>query len=194
MTLLRAAHTAIKRADPGAKVVLGAITNVAWRWLGKIYKVHGARRLFDVVAVNAFTTTPPRCIEFLRLVRRAIDRLGDRRKPLLDTEMSWPTRWESPRDASTGTRPRPARRAISPRSCRCSAKHRRALGLQAFYYYTWMDAGDPGAFSDFDFAGLSSLEPNGRCRPSRACAAFKRAALTIEGCRAKGPVATRCLR
>jgi hypothetical protein len=74
------------------------------------------------------------------------------------------------------------------------AAHRQALGLRAFYYYTWMDAGTPGAFSDFDFAGLSSLQPNGTVVDKPGLAAFKRAALKVEGCRAKGAVATRCLK
>jgi len=192
--LLRAAHRAIKRADPRATVVLGAIANAAWRWLDKIYRIHGARRLFDVVAVNAFTSTPSRVLEFLRLVRRAINRLGDRRKPLFYTEMSWPTAvgqsfetfdWDT-------TEAGQARdiAAVVP----MLAKHRKALGLGAYYYYTWMDAGTPGAFSDFDFAGLTTEQPGGTVVDKPGLAAFKLAALEIEGCRAKGPVATSCLR
>jgi hypothetical protein len=192
--LLRAAHAAIKRADRGAQVVLGAITNVAWKDLARIYAVRGARRLFDVVAVNGFTSTPANVIEFLRLVRRAMNRAGDRHKPLLYTEMSWPASlgkslehfdWDT-------TEAGQARKiaAVVP----MLAAHRQALGLRAFYYYTWMDAGTPGAFSDFDFAGLSSLQPNGAVVDKPGLAAFKRAALKIEGCRAKGAVATRCLK
>ena len=191
--LLRAAHAAIKRADRGAQVVLGAITNVAWKDLARIYAIRGARRLFDVVAVNGFTSTPAKVIEFLRLVRRAMTRAGDRHKPLLYTEMSWPASlgkslehfdWDT-------TEAGQARRiaAVVP----MLAAHRQALGLRAFYYYTWMDAGTPGAFSDFDFAGLSSLEPNGTVVDKPGLAAFKRAALKVEGCSAKGAVATRCL-
>jgi hypothetical protein len=179
--LLRAAHGAIKRADPRATVVLGAIANAAWRWLAKIYAVHGARHLFDVVAVNAFTSTPSRVLQFLRLVRRAINRHGDRTKPLFYTEMSWPTSvgqsfetfdWDTTeagqaRDIAT----------VVP----MLAKHRQALGLRAFYYYTWMDAGTPGAFSDFDFAGLSTVQPDGTVVDKPGLAAFKRAALKIEG-------------
>lgn len=191
--LLRAAHGAIKRADRGAQVVLGAITNVAWKDLARIYAIRGARRLFDVVAVNGFTSTPTKVIEFLRLVRHAMTRAGDRRKPLLYTEMSWPASlgmsfehfdWDT-------TEAGQARKiaAVVP----MLAAHRQALGLRAFYYYTWMDAGAPGAFSDFDFAGLSTLEPNGGVVDKPGLAAFKRAALKIEGCRAKGAVATRCL-
>ena len=34
VSLLKVAHAAIKQADPGAKVVLGALTNLAWKSLG----------------------------------------------------------------------------------------------------------------------------------------------------------------
>ena len=44
VSLLRAAHKAIKHADPEAKVVLGALTNTAWRSLGQINHIRGARR------------------------------------------------------------------------------------------------------------------------------------------------------
>ena len=74
MALLRASHNAIKRADPGAKIVLGAVTNTAWKTLGQIYKA-GARNLFDVVSVNAFTRTPANVILATLLTRRAMDPL-----------------------------------------------------------------------------------------------------------------------
>ena len=40
VAMLRLAHQAIKRADPGAKVVLGALTNFAWRSIGQIYEIY----------------------------------------------------------------------------------------------------------------------------------------------------------
>ncbi|MGH2930004.1 MAG: hypothetical protein ACRDL8_17510, partial [Solirubrobacteraceae bacterium] len=89
--LLRVAHGAIKRADPGAKVVLGALTNTAWKSLGQLYRVRGVRRLFDAVAVNGFTRLPADVILYLRLMRRAMDRFHDGATPLIATEVSWPS-------------------------------------------------------------------------------------------------------
>ena len=43
VSLLRAAHTAIKHADPGAKVVLGGMPNYSWLSLKSIYRIRGAR-------------------------------------------------------------------------------------------------------------------------------------------------------
>jgi hypothetical protein len=193
VSLLRAAHTAIKRADRGATVVLGAITNVAWRSLGQIYAIRGARGLFDEVAVNGFTSTPRNVIRFLHLVRRAMNRLGDRRKPLLDTEISWPSSlgkalehfdW----DTTEAGQARDVA-AVMP----LLARNRNALRLRAFYYYTWMGEEPASSFNDFTYAGLLAYQSDGAIVPKPALAAYKRAALKIERCRRKGRFATRCI-
>ncbi len=49
---------AIRRADPRAKIVLAGMPNYSWRDLEKIYRVPGARRLFDVVAIHPYTASP----------------------------------------------------------------------------------------------------------------------------------------
>ncbi len=52
----------------------------------------GRAELFDVISVNGFTSTPkPRDHCTWQLVRRAANQLGDKRKPLLATELSWPS-------------------------------------------------------------------------------------------------------
>jgi hypothetical protein len=192
--LLSAAHAAVKRADRGAKVVIGAITNVAWRDLGKIYAIKGAKKLFDVVSVNGFTSTPKHVVQFLQFVRRAMNKYGDTRKPLLYTEMSWPSAqgqslehfdWDT-------TEAGQARRITSVLPM--LAAHRKALRLNGFFYYTWMTEEFQGAFDDFNFAGLVSYSPSGQVRDKPALGAYKRAALKLERCRSKGPVATRCNR
>jgi hypothetical protein len=192
--LLKAAHDAVKRADRGAKVVLAAITNVAWRDLGRIYAVKGARKLFDLAAVNGFTSTPKNVITFLQLVRRAMNRLGDRRKPLLYTEMSWPSSvGQSVKHLDWDTTEAGQARKVAAALPMLAAK-RKSLRLSAFYYYTWMAEEYQGAFDDFNFAGLVRYQPDQKIIDKPALKAFKLAALKLEGCRAKGRVATRCLR
>ena len=91
VSLLKVAHAAVKKADPGARVVLGALTNTAWKSLGQIYRIKGAKNLFDVVSVNGFTKIPANVIEFMVFVRRAMAHFGDGAKPLMATEISWPS-------------------------------------------------------------------------------------------------------
>ena len=58
--------------------------------LGTFYK--GARTgLFDAVAVHPYTKLPRGVITILTLVRRVMDAAGDRRKPIILTELNWPS-------------------------------------------------------------------------------------------------------
>ncbi|HWE07820.1 MAG TPA: hypothetical protein VG325_00615 [Solirubrobacteraceae bacterium] len=192
VSLLRAAHTAVKRADPGARVVLGALTNAAWRSLAAVYRVRGARALFDVVSVNVFTKLPKHVMLGLRYVRSTMRRYGDGAKPMLATEVSWPSAVGSTAvhyDFDT-TQAGQARNLAT--LLPLIGKQRQALGLAGFYYYTWM--GDETRDNpEFDFAGLLSYS-NGSVRAKPALAAFRSGVLALEGCRRKGAVATSCIR
>jgi hypothetical protein len=192
VSLLRVASSAVKRADPGARVVLGALTNLAWKAIGQIYRVPGARGLFDVAAVNGFTLQPANVILYLRFMRDAMDRFGDRLKPLLATEISWPSalgKTSSHYDFDT-TQAGQARdiAAVLP----MLGQQRQSLGLVGFYYYTWMGEEDPGTQA-FNFAGLLSLH-NGEVIVKPALAAFRSGVLALEQCKRKGALATSCIR
>ncbi len=192
VALLGAAHAAVKRADPGAKVVLGALTNLAWRSLGQIYRIHGARGLFDFAAVNGFTKTPAHVMRYLHFVRDAMNRFGDRAKPMLATEVSWPSasgQTSSRYDFDT-TEAGQARdiTTLLP----LLGRQRAALRLAGFYYYTWIGDEQRGTQA-FNFAGLLRLNA-GRITVKPALGAFRRGALALEGCRRKGRVATSCVR
>jgi hypothetical protein len=190
ITLLRAAHTAIKRADPGAKVVLAGMPNYVWTDLAWLYR-GGARGLFDVVAVHPYTKTVRGVITILELVRQVMDRAGDRRKPIILTELNWPAalhRTPFYADFET-TEAGQAQKlaAVIP----LLARYRRQVGLMSFYYYTWATDDIPGG-DPFQFAGLLGLN-HGRLVKKPAYYAFRRAALAIEGCPQKASVATTCV-
>ncbi len=178
VALLRTAHTAIRKADQGAKVVLAALPNDSWRLLLAIYRVPGARRLFDVVDVHAYTKKPAGVIRILGFVRTSMKLGRDSNKPLIAGELGWPSALnQTPRtyDFQT-TEAGQARnlRALLP----LLAANRRALGLIGFYWYTWMGDEHPGAPA-FNFSGLLSIH-NGQVRAKPALAAFRQAARSIE--------------
>ena len=91
MSLVHAAHDAIKRADPGAKVVLAGLASYSYTWLTDIYKVRGARKWFDVVAIHPYTAAPSGVMTLLRLARQAMANGGDSRKSMAVTEIGWPS-------------------------------------------------------------------------------------------------------
>jgi hypothetical protein len=193
LALLRAAHDAIKAADPGARIVLAGLPNYSWRELERIYR-RGARRLFDVVALHPYTKYPQGVITILSYVRSVMNRFGDRRKPMIADELSWPSSLGRTRHGvGYDFQTTPAGQAqrvgqVLP----LLARNRRRLGLAAFYYYDWAGQDRPNVIV-FDFSGLVHWDGVGfSAKP--ALAAFTRAALAMEGCRAKGARASVCLK
>jgi hypothetical protein len=192
VAFLKVAHAAVKKADPGARVVLGALTNTAWKALGQIYKIKGAKNLFDVVSVNGFTKIPANVIEFMVFVRRAMARVGDGAKPLMATEVSWPSA-KGQTSASFDFITNQAGQAHNISALLpLIGQQRLALHLIGVYWYTWMGQEDPHT-GPFNFSGLLGFH-NGTVTVKPALAAFKAGALALEGCKRKGAVATSCIR
>ena len=194
LALLRAAHDAIKAADHSAKIVLAGLPNYSWLELARIYSHRGARRLFDVVAVHPYTKTPQGVITILTYSRAVMNQFGDRSKPLIADEISWPssqgqTTHNTGYDFAT-TQAGQARNlgTVLP----MLVKNRFRLGLAGFYYYDWAGQ-DRTNFLAFDFSGLFHLD-GGTFDAKPAFGVFKQAALAMEGCRSKGNLATICLR
>ena len=188
MALVKAAHTAIKQADPGAKVVLAGMPNDAWNYLQKIYNVPHAGRYFDVVAVHPYTVIPSNVILFLQKMRAVMKRNGDARKPLVITEMGWNSSiGHKPADdfccQSTAARQAAKVKAVLP----LLAQNRAALKLQAFYYYTWASHGTNGGPSA-NWAGIFQINGS-RLVPKPVYAQFKAGVLAIEHCRRIGRLA-----
>jgi hypothetical protein len=190
--LLKAAHAAIKRADPGAKTVLGALTDFAWVSFARLAAQPGFASDFDVVAVNGFTKRPADVIKYMLFMRRAMNRYGAKDKPLLATEVSWPSAVGQTKgfDFDT-TRAGQARnlKALLP----MIAANYQKLGLAGFDWYTWMGAEVRNASTPFDFSGLLAFS-NGEVTTKPALKVFRAGALRLEGCTGKGPLATDCRR
>lgn len=178
VALLRVAHGAIKQADPRAKVVLAALPNYSWRLLLQIYRVAGARRLFDVVDVHAYTKNPAGVIQILGFVRTSMKLGKDSNKQLIAGEVGWLSSGNQTArqyDFQT-TQSGQARnlRALLP----LLAANRKALRLSAFYWYTWMGDEFKGA-NPFNFSGLVALQ-NGQVKAKPALKAFNQTAHAIE--------------
>ena len=103
--ILRAAAPRIRRADPAAKVLLGALTGNNYGFLGQVYD-RGGRGSFDAVAVHTDTAClvePPSAFQreagkigrfsFLgfRTVREVMVANGDGDKAIWMTELGWST-------------------------------------------------------------------------------------------------------
>lgn len=150
--LLRAAHDALQRADPGSVVVAAGLTNKSWLALAELYRA-GARRSFDVAAVHPYSKTVANVLRIVTLGRKAMRAAGDARKPLLISEMSWSSGkgratvnygWEET-DRGQALRIRQLLPALAAR--------RRAQRLAGAYWYTWI-TDEVGARNSFEYSGL----------------------------------------
>lgn len=182
VALLRVAHRAIKQADPKASVVLASLTGNSWRGLATIYGVHGARDLFDVVGENTYAPTPKNVIGVLRRVRLVMARNHDAGKPLIDTEVGWPSaRGKTALGLGVATS-EAGQAAKLAELLPLLAANRTSLGLAGFYYYTWMSTDQAGSASPFVFSGLLTYSSHShRVSEKPAFATFSRVVHTLEG-------------
>ncbi len=192
--LVHAAHDAIHQVDPGAKVVLAGMPNDSWNALTSIYRVPGSGRYFDAVAVHPFTQQPAGVITILQRVRAVMNHAGDNSKPMIASEVSYPSALgKTKRSLLFGFETTEAGQARNLRTLiPLLASARSRLHLLAFYHYNWVGREHHNDKS-FSFAGLLRLTGS-RLVAKPAFAAFRTAALAIEGCRIKGPLATGCLK
>ncbi len=182
--MLRAVYPAIKGADPHATVVSGGLTNDSWNKLRALYR-RGARRYFDVLAIQTYTSSPRKLLRAFRLVRRVMRRHGDRRKPIWATEVSWPAargRIMAPdyyRTIITTDR-RMARRLKEVYGMLARRRGDPRYFVKRVYWYTW--ASRYRARRDiFDYSGLMGYR-GGSFRPRPALRYYRASARRFEGC------------
>ncbi len=188
--LLRAGRAAIRDVDPGARIVLAGFANYSWRSLAAVYRVPGARRLFDEVAIHPYTGQVGGVKTILERVRRTMRRNGDRRKPIAVTEFGWPSAKGKAKGFGIEVTER-GQAARVRKALIMFGRQRRRLGISSVYWYTWI-ARERGADSIFPYSALRRLEPDGTTVSKPALSAFRRTALSLERCRAKSLLATRC--
>ncbi len=190
--LLAAAHTALKAADPNARIVLGGLADFSWKYLAQIYAIPGASRLFNVVAIHPYTARPEGVITILQRARSVMNEHGDAGKPILATEITWNSSLgKAPPQFGVGTTETGQARLLN-QLMPLLATARAKLRLMGFYWYTWM--GDETPSSDpyaFDYAGLLKYI-HGTITAKPALGVYKHWALAIEGCQRKSKVASSC--
>jgi hypothetical protein len=188
VTLLRAAHRALRSADPGARTILAGLPNESWIALRRVYKA-GGRRSFDAVALHPYTGKPRNVVRLAEYARREMRRFGDRRKPIWVTELSWPAA-KGKTENTTGfeTTDRGQAQRLGD-GLRLLARARRRLGIERVFWYTWLSREDSP--NSFDYSGLRRVR-DGKVISVPALGAFQKAARRLQGC-VKAPAdATRC--
>jgi polysaccharide biosynthesis protein PslG len=191
VALLRATRRALDQADRRARIVLAGLVYESWDALDKVYRA-GGRRWFDALALHPFTRRPDDVLRIVERNRTVMARHRDGGKPIYLSELSWPSsRGRIPVRYGYETDERGQARRLTA-ALRLLAANRRRLGLRRVYWYTWLTRETHPDYP-FDYAGLRRLQP-ARVRSKPALGAYRRTALRLEGCAAKGRTATRCRR
>jgi hypothetical protein len=174
--LLRSSYRAVKRADPGARVVLTGLANASWRELNRLYLRGRVEGYFDVAAIHHYSRTPGDFLELTRRMRQTLDKYGDR-----DVSIWWT---ETGASASAGRLRAPGSehfqttdRGLAKRvaeSYRLLARARRRFRIERVYWYTWASSYQP-APSVFDYSGMSVFDGSATS-PKPALSAYRRIA------------------
>ena len=190
--LLKAAHTALRSVDKGARTVLAGFPSRSWVSLARLYKA-GARRYFDVAAVHPFSLPVANVPRILVEDRRVMAKYHDAAKPIYITETSWPSA-KGKTTLRYGFEVTQAGQAAKARAILTTlAKVYKQFNVQRAYWYSWISL-DQATNAPFDYAGLIHMTPAGTLVKKPAFSAFTQTALKIEGCRSKTALATSCKR
>ena len=175
-TLLKLASGAIKRADPGARVLLSGLFGdpdqrgsrgmAAVDFLDRLYRVPGIKSKFDAVALHPYAVDAAELEEMTEEMRAVVRENRDPGAGLYITEMGWGSQNNFQQVAfeqGPGGQVRQLRD-----SYRYLIANRHRLNLKGTYWFTWKDV--QGACNFCDSTGLFRQGP--RFKPKPAWHAF----------------------
>lgn len=181
VALLRVARRAIRSRDRRAKIVMAGVSSPdkTWPVLTRLYEA-GAKGHFDIAAIHPYTGRPRDVPRLVRLARDRLRRLGDARRTLWATEITWPAskgRVDRGYGFETDTRTQTANiREVLPEL----AKVRRRYRLGRIFWEAWITR-YVSRTNAFDYSGLRRYRTGGPDnRPGLA--AFRTAARRMQGC------------
>jgi hypothetical protein len=185
--LLRAADKTVHATDPGAKVVLAALSIDSWRSLDKLYRWGKLKKNFDVAALQAFAGDPDFIPTLLHRFRDVLDHHGREDVRLYATEMTWPAaKGKAHPGYTTGymsgfltDRQGAAERLSKAYSILAKKKLRKAVKLKGAYWFIGSSSYKSG--NEFEYSGLLKLSGE-KLSPVPAYFAYKKAARAAEGC------------
>ena len=176
--LLKISNQAVKRAEPGADVILSGLFGEptahapnamhAVDFLARLYRVPGIKASFDGVALHPYAETARDVAQMTEELRRVMLRNRDPRARLYITEMGWGSQ-NHPNlvsfEQGVGFQLREMRRVY-----RYLIQNRGRLNLGGVYWFTWKDISGSCNFCDSTgFFGDSE-----RLKPKPAWRAFVR--------------------
>jgi len=172
--LLAVSSRAIHSRDRGARIVAAGLAPVGagltpWDFLYDLYKVPGAKRSFDVVAIHPYASTIRRMTAQVKVARAVMRNAGDTAKPLLLSEVGVASGGDQPSSFVLGPT---GQASFLADAFSLLLKNRHRWHIAGVDWFTWQDADSLDPYCSFcQGAGLFDVE--GRPKPSWT--AYKRA-------------------
>ncbi len=163
--LTRVASQAIRRADPGARVVLSSFgeagpENTSWDAIERVFRAGLKASWFDAVAGHPFSGRVKNVLKIVKLERREFARHGAGRKPMIISELSWPSAKGKTDNHTTGFETTERGQARKLRSAyEALLKVRKRYRIESVFWSTWLTA-DCCSSNNFDWSGLRKLDPD----------------------------------
>jgi hypothetical protein len=158
--LQQVAYTAIKRADPGARVILAGFGNDSWNAFRAAYKGGLTGRMYDVAAAHPFTGQVKNVMKIVRFNREVMADNGDGRKPMIVSEITWPAAKGTEATTTAGYEVTPKQQAAKlTEAYRAFIRHRREFRLERVIWSTWLTS-DCCSQNSFDWSGLRRVDPD----------------------------------
>jgi hypothetical protein len=170
--LLKLTHGAIKRADPGARVLLSGLFGQpdqqgprgmdADVFLDKLYVVRGIKSKFDAVALHPYAVDAAELEEMTERMREVVLENHDPDAGLYITEMGWGSQ-NNFQQVAFEQGPRGQVRQLRD-SYSYLIANRNRLNLKGTYWFSWKDV--PGSCSFCDSVGLFRRGPRFKPKPA----------------------------
>jgi hypothetical protein len=149
--LLASTAGAIRAVDPSANIVMAGLFGTPPRgqplprFLDRMYRIPGARNLFDAVAVHPYSATSAGIIAQLEAARGVMRKRGDKRGRLLLTELGWGSRKPPKKKRRTSLYKGPKGQSKMLRSSfKLLTAKRRKYRIDGLYWFSWRDAAAGG--------------------------------------------------
>jgi len=174
--LLTTASRAIRAHDPGAQIVLAGLAPVnvgpsPSEFLRRLYRLHGIRRQFDVVALHPYSSTLSQLRYQVEQVRQVMAIAGDGKKPLLISELGVGSDGVDRSRFELGLK---GQARFLRASFRLLLDFRRRWHIDGVDWFSWQDVGYGESACGFcRSAGLVDA----RGRPKRSWTAYRRVVL-----------------
>jgi Glycosyl hydrolase catalytic core len=185
--LLKVAYRAVKKADPGARVVLAGLPNRSYQDLKHLYKVGHIHGYFDVAALHPYTATKGGVLTIAKRFKAVMQKNGDGNKQLWITELGLPASKGQTSDSSSLQTDDAGMARFLRQAYKDLTANRKKLRVTRVFWYTWASSYQGWIFNWTGLLRYSKTGGQETLDPKPALHSYTKLALKAEGKPPAGP-------